>query len=151
MCDWTDYFLPSVSGFEEGWALYAEFLGNELGLFSDPRDLLGYYSFNLLRASRLVVDTGVHYMGWSRKRMVDFIYENTSLSRKFSEIQADRYITWPGQATSYKLGELKFHELRAAQEKKKKADFDLKKFHTSLLSCIGALDSVEDCINAKKE
>ena len=141
--------MPEYGAFIEGWALYCEFLGQELGLFEDPYDLLGFYSFNLLRAARLVVDTGIHHYGWTRDEVIEYLLETTAVSPSLAGQQADRYITWPGQATSYKLGEMVILSIRAKWEKELGDKFNLAKFHTYLLSCYGALDTVESCMNEK--
>jgi len=88
----------------EGWGLYSEFLGFEMGLYEeDLYARFGHYSYNLLRAARLVVDTGIHALGWTRQEAVDYMESNTALSRVAVEREVDRYITWPGQATAYKV------------------------------------------------
>jgi len=85
--------------------LYAEYLGHEMGLYNDPNDMISYLSWALLRASRLVVDTGIHAFDWTREEAIDYLLSNTALSRYSCEAQVDRYISWPGQATAYKMGE----------------------------------------------
>ena len=123
--------FPLHTSFTEGWALYSEYLGNELGLFEDPYDRLGFYSWNLLRGVRLVIDTGMHVMGWSRQKALDYILNNTAMSETAAISQVDRYITWPGQATAYKIGERAIKGLRRKLEKSER--FDLKLFHEDIL------------------
>ena len=138
---------PTYSAFGEGWALYCEYLGHELGLYKeDPYQLIGFYSFNLLRASRLVVDTGLHAKGWSREDAIDYLQAHTALSYQHVESEIDRYITWPGQATAYKIGEKHIRQLRKDLESEYKEKFDLKDFHRSLLDCYGPLATLEECV-----
>jgi uncharacterized protein (DUF885 family) len=122
-----------VTAFVEGWGLYAEGLADELGLYSGPLDRLGRLSFSAWRAIRLVVDTGVHALGWSRERAVAFMEANAALSRENVVNEVDRYIAWPGQALAYKLGELEIRRLRADAETRLGARFDLRAFHDALL------------------
>ncbi len=134
------------TSFQEGWALYSEFLGHEMGLYENPYDLIGFYSWNLLRAARLVVDTGIHAFGWSRHRAIDYLLDNTGLSQVNIDMEVDRYITLPGQATAYKIGERAFRGLRKKNEEELGENFDLRRFHKHLLSCRGPLDMVEECM-----
>ena len=113
--------------------------------------LIGFYSFNLLRACRLVVDTGIHAMGWSRQKAVDYLLENSALSKDFVEQEIDRYITWPGQATAYKIGERQIKRLRKKLEEDFGNKFDIKEFHKNLLNCYGPLELLEDCVRAASE
>jgi uncharacterized protein (DUF885 family) len=122
-----------VTAFVEGWGLYAEGLADELGLYSGPLERLGRLSFSAWRAIRLVVDTGVHALGWSRERAIAFMMENAALSRENVLNEVDRYIAWPGQALAYKLGELEIRRLRADAERRLGARFDLRAFHDALL------------------
>ena len=142
--------FPFYTAMVEGWALYSEFLGHELGLYGDPYDLLGYYSWNLLRAARLVVDTGIHSKGWSRQKAIDYLLDNTALSKSVAEGEIDRYITWPGQATAYKIGDRMIQQLRHKQETELGNDFNIKAFHERVLKCFGMLTKLEDCITTMR-
>lgn len=125
-------------GYGEGWGLYAEWLGREMGLYDDPYQLAGALDMEIFRAVRLVVDTGLHAKGWSRQRAIDYAQTHTSLEHGFIEQEIDRYIAWPGQATAYKLGELELKRLRRKAERSLAARFDVRAFHTQLLDT-GAL------------
>jgi uncharacterized protein (DUF885 family) len=122
-----------VTAFVEGWGLYAEGLADELHLYSGPLQRLGRLSFSAWRAIRLVVDTGVHALGWSRDRAIAFMEENAALPRDNVVNEVDRYIAWPGQALAYKLGELEIRRLRADAERRLGPRFDLRAFHDVLL------------------
>jgi uncharacterized protein (DUF885 family) len=117
------------SGFGEGWALYSERLADELGLYNDPLDHIGLYSDQGARAARLVIDTGIHTMGWTRQQAVDYMMASTGWSPLDIQNEIDRYIAWPGQATSYMLGMLEIRRLRDLAEQELGDDFDLKAFH----------------------
>lgn len=117
------------SAFGEGWGLYSERLGKEMGFYQDPYSDFGRLSYEAWRACRLVVDTGLHAFGWSRQQAVDFMLENTALSEADINKEVDRYITWPAQALSYKIGELKIRELRARAESELGPAFDIRRFH----------------------
>jgi len=119
--------------FVEGWGLYSERLGIEMGLYDTPAKEMGRLSYEMWRASRLVVDTGIHALGWTRAEAVDFMLANTALSPGNINAEVNRYITWPGQALAYKLGELKIRELRTRAEEALGADFDLRDFHDTVL------------------
>jgi uncharacterized protein (DUF885 family) len=121
------------NAFVEGWALYAERLGIEMGLYADPYDDFGRLLYEMWRSCRLVVDTGMHALGWSRQRAIDFMKVNTALSELNIEREVDRYIGWPGQACGYKLGELCIRGLRQAAEQRLGARFDLRAFHDAVL------------------
>ncbi|MEZ5707929.1 MAG: DUF885 domain-containing protein [Blastomonas sp.] len=121
------------TAFTEGWGLYAERLGIEMGLYDTPEKNMGRLSYEMWRACRLVVDTGIHAKGWSKQQAVDFMLENTALSPANIEAEVNRYISWPGQALAYKLGELKIRELRARAETALGDRFDIRAFHDTVL------------------
>jgi uncharacterized protein (DUF885 family) len=121
------------SAFVEGWGLYAEHLGIEMGLYDTPEKNMGRLSYEMWRACRLVVDTGMHAKGWSKARAIAFMRDNSALSDANIEAEVNRYISWPGQALAYKIGELKIRELRARAEKTLGAKFDLRAFHDVVL------------------
>lgn len=121
------------SGYSEGWGLYSEGLGKQLGLYADPYSWFGRLSLEAHRACRLVVDTGMHSLGWSRDKAIDYLIDHAQLDRGFAEAEIDRYLVWPGQATAYKVGE---QEILALREKAKSAlgpRFDLRRFHNAVL------------------
>jgi uncharacterized protein (DUF885 family) len=120
--------------FEEGWALYAEGLGAEIGGYRDPDQMFGRLNFEMWRACRLVVDTGLHVQGWSRERAVEYVLAQTAFTRLDVEAEIDRYIAWPGQALAYKMGELAIREIRARAEQRLEGRFDLRRFHDALLA-----------------
>jgi len=147
--------VAHFTSYIEGWALYAEGLGKELGLYEDPYRYFGRLDYEMLRACRLVVDTGIHYYGWPREKAIDFMAENTSSTRERIATEIDRYIAMPGQALAYKIGELKFLELRERAKKELGDDFDIRKFHTVVLENgaipFGMLESrVDEWIAGKK-
>jgi uncharacterized protein (DUF885 family) len=123
-----------ISAFGEGWGLYSEYLGIEVGMYDDPYDNFGRLSYEMWRACRLVVDTGMHVFGWSRDKALAYMLENTALSEPNVRTEIDRYISWPGQALSYKIGEIKIKELRARAEKALGDKFDIRAFHDALLA-----------------
>ena len=121
------------SAYNEGWALYGESLGEELGLYKDPYSKFGQLSYEMWRAVRLVVDTGMHSKGWTRQQAIDFFREYTGKTDQDITVEVDRYIVWPGQALAYKLGQLKILELRAQAEKTLGARFNVRTFHDAVL------------------
>jgi uncharacterized protein (DUF885 family) len=122
------------SGYNEGWALYAEQLGKEVGFYSDPVSDYGRLTSELFRAIRLVVDTGIHSQGWSRDEVVDFFRKYQAVDEPTIQSETDRYIAWPGQALSYKLGQLKFRELRERAQRELGTKFDIRAFHDEMLN-----------------
>ena len=121
------------TAFVEGWGLYSERLGIEMGLYDTPAKEMGRLSYEMWRACRLVVDTGIHSKGWTKQQAVDFMTENTALSAANIDAEVNRYITWPGQALAYKIGELKIRELRTRAEEALGDRFDLRAFHDAVL------------------
>ena len=121
------------SGFDEGWGLYAEGLGKDLGLYADPYTRFGRLTLEAHRACRLVVDTGMHSLGWSRDRSIDYMIEHAQLERGFAEAEIDRYLVWPGQATAYKVGEQRILALREKAKQALGARFDIRRFHNAVL------------------
>ena len=136
------------SGFGEGWGLYTEYLGNEMGIYRTPYERFGQLSYEMWRAARLVIDTGIHHYGWSRKQAVDYLSSHTALSDREVGTEIDRYISWPGQALSYKLGEMTIRRVRAKAEEALGDRFDIRKFHDVVLS-LGSvpLPALEDRID----
>jgi uncharacterized protein (DUF885 family) len=123
-----------ISAFGEGWGLYSEYLGIESGMYETAYENFGRLTYEMWRACRLVVDVGLHYKGWTRERAVDFMASNTALSMHEVNTEIDRYIGWPAQAVSYKIGELKIRELRKEAEKELGDTFEIKEFHDLILS-----------------
>ncbi len=121
------------SAFGEGWGLYSEWLGKEMGFYTDPYSEFGRLSYEMWRAVRLVVDTGLHAFGWSRQEAIDYMLANTAASELETRREIDRYITWPAQALSYKIGELRIRAMRARAEEELGAAFDLRRFHDTLI------------------
>jgi uncharacterized protein (DUF885 family) len=126
------------TAFVEGWGLYAESLGGEIGLFKDPYAKFGALTYEMWRAIRLVVDTGIHAKGWSREQAIALFRENAAKTEHDIEVEVDRYLVWPGQALAYKIGQLKIRELRTLAEKKLGTRFDERAFHDQVLGA-GAL------------
>lgn len=121
------------SAFGEGWGLYSERLGKEMGFYTDPYNDFGRLTYEAWRACRLIVDTGMHAFGWSRQQAVEFMLANTAASATEVSREIDRYITWPAQALSYKIGELKIRELRARAEAELGSSFDIRRFHDTVV------------------
>jgi len=121
------------TAYVEGWALYAELLGKEVGFYDDPYSDFGRLTYQAWRAVRLIVDTGIHEFGWTREKAIEFFRENTALTEVDIESEVERYIADPGQALAYMIGRLKIQELRASAEKELQSSFDIKKFHDVLL------------------
>jgi uncharacterized protein (DUF885 family) len=148
-------YLAGFTAFVEGWGLYSERIGIEMGLYDTPEKQFGRLSYEMWRASRLVVDTGIHAKGWTKEQAVAFMTEHTALSAANIDAEVNRYISWPGQALGYKLGELKIRELRARAEKALGERFDIKGFHDAVLGQ-GALPldvlerQIDDWIAAEK-
>ncbi|GGG34165.1 hypothetical protein GCM10011344_38640 [Dokdonia pacifica] len=122
-----------LSAFGEGWGLYCEFLAEEMGMYTTPYEHFGKLTYEMWRACRLVVDTGIHAKGWTRDQVVDYMASNTALSLHEINTETDRYISWPGQALSYKIGEIKIRELRIEAETALGAAFDIREFHEVIL------------------
>jgi uncharacterized protein (DUF885 family) len=122
-----------ITAYGEGWALYAESLGDEMGFYEDPYAKFGQLTYEMWRAIRLVVDVGMHYKGWTRQEAIDFFKDNSGKTEHDIEVEIDRYIVWPGQALAYKMGELKIKELRAYAEETLGEKFDLRSFHDEIL------------------
>lgn len=137
------------SGFGEGWGLYTEYLGNEMGIYRNPYERFGQLSYEMWRAARLVIDTGIHHYGWSREQAIDYLSRHTALSDREVGTEIDRYISWPGQALAYKLGEMTIRRVRRKAEDALGQDFDIRKFHDVVLS-LGSvpLPALEERIDA---
>ena len=138
----------SFTAFVEGWGLYSEELGEFMGIYDDPYHKFGQLTYDMWRAIRLVVDTGMHYKGWSRDDAINLFIENTAKSKLDIENEVDRYIAWPGQALAYKIGQLKILELRQKAERELGEKYDIKDFHHEILKRGSVpLDILEDYIN----
>ena len=122
-----------ISAYGEGWGLYSEFLGNEMGIYKTPYEQFGFLSYQMWRACRLVVDTGIHHLGWTRQQAIDYLTQNTALSQREIANEVDRYISWPGQALGYMIGRLKIIELRHRAEAALGDRFDERRFHDAVL------------------
>jgi uncharacterized protein (DUF885 family) len=126
-----------ANAFVEGWALYTERLADELGLYTDDLARYGMLGYQAWRACRLVVDTGMHHLRWSRQQAIDFFFENVGLTERETVNEVDRYIVWPGQALSYKIGQREIEAIRSAQQARLGESFDLRAFHDELLRHAG--------------
>ena len=146
----------SITAFVEGWGLYSEQLGESMGIYDDPYDKFGQLTYDMWRAVRLVVDTGMHYKNWSREDAVNLFLENTAKTEQDINNEVDRYIAWPGQALAYKIGQLKIMELRDKSKEALGDDFDIKDFHDHILS-FGSIplnileEKVDEFIEAKSK
>ncbi|HEX8194100.1 MAG TPA: DUF885 domain-containing protein [Allosphingosinicella sp.] len=125
--------FTSYTAFTEGWGLYSESLGQEMGLYDTPARRMGQLSYQMWRAARLVVDTGIHAMGWDKARAVAFMRENTALTDANIDAEVNRYISWPGQALGYMIGNIRIRELRRRAEQELGARFDIRRFHDAVL------------------
>jgi uncharacterized protein (DUF885 family) len=121
------------TAYGEGWALYAESLGAQMGFYREPEARIGYLSSEMMRACRLVIDTGLHRFDWTRQRAIDFMVENAAIDPGFAAAEVDRYASIPGQALAYKMGQLKILELRQRAEARLGKQFDLRRFHNVVL------------------
>lgn len=138
-----------LSAYGEGWGLYSEFLAEEMGIYTTPYELFGKLTYEQWRACRLVVDTGIHALGWSREKAVDFLRSNTALSLHEINTEIDRYISWPGQAVSYKMGEIKIRQLRTKAEEELGEKFRIRDFHEVILGQgTVTLEIMEELVNS---
>ncbi|OEY71680.1 DUF885 domain-containing protein [Salegentibacter salarius] len=138
-----------LSAYGEGWGLYSEFLAEDMGIYTTPYELFGKLTYEQWRACRLVIDTGIHAMGWSREEAVAYFEKNTALSMHNINTEVDRYISWPGQAVSYKIGEIKIRELRKKAEEALGSDFNIRDFHEVILEQgVVTLPILEERVNA---
>ncbi|MCA8894286.1 MAG: DUF885 domain-containing protein, partial [Amphiplicatus sp.] len=145
--EFREQFYPHAFG--EGWGLYSEKLGVEMGVYQTPYDQFGRLSMEMWRACRLVIDTGIHSKGWTRQQAMDYLASNTALSLKNVQTEVDRYIAWPGQALAYKMGELTIWELRHKAEKALGDKFDIREFHDAVLDQGGLpLDVLAEQVDA---
>lgn len=134
--------------YREGWALYSEQLGFDMGLFHDPLDRYGHLSLEMFRACRMVVDTGIHALDWTHHQAVQYMADNIATSLEEISQEVDRYVTWPGQATAYKIGQLKISELRARAETILATKFNIKDFHQVVLDSLGPLSFLEEQVDS---
>ena len=142
--------FPLHQGFSEGWGLYSETLGREFGLYSEPLVRFGHLGAEMFRACRLVVDTGIHHLGWSREKAVRYLMDLNNYPEDMIRREISRYVTMPGQAVSYKVGQIKILQLRERAKKALGEGFDLKSFHEVVLRAAGPLSIVEDEVNKVK-
>ena len=126
------------SGYGEGWGLYSEWLGTQMGLYETPYEDFGRLTMEMWRAARLVIDTGLHSKGWTRQQSIDYLADHTALAQLDIENEVDRYISWPGQALSYYIGYRTLRDLRAETERELGDKFDQKRFHDTILA-LGAV------------
>ena len=137
--------IPKYSAFIEGWGLYSQYLGYDLGLYaSDPMKEIAYLMSDILKSARMVADTGLHMQNWSKKEAVEFLETNAALSEAAAQAEVDRYITLPGQAVAYKIGE---REILKMRKKFTSSGSDLKEFHSAIMNCEGPLNLLESCLN----
>jgi uncharacterized protein (DUF885 family) len=122
-----------INAFGEGWGLYSEYLGHEMGFYKDPYSLFGRLTYEMWRACRLVIDVGLHTKGWTREEAVKYLADHTALSLHEVNTEINRYISWPGQALAYKMGEIKIKEMRQKAEAALGTDFDVRAFHDMVL------------------
>jgi uncharacterized protein (DUF885 family) len=136
------------SGYGEGWGLYVEWLGTVMGIYETPYEDFGRLSYEMWRAARLVIDTGLHSQNWTRRQAIDYLASHTALPKREVETEVDRYISWPGQAVAYKLGEMTILRLRREAEARLGPRFDQRTFHDAILQ-LGAvpLPVLEDRIH----
>ncbi len=143
-----------INAFGEGWGLYSEYLGHEMGFYKDPYSLFGRLTYEMWRACRLVIDVGIHAKNWTREDAVNFLADNTALSLHEVNTEVNRYISWPGQALAYKIGEIKIREMRTKAETALKEDFDVRAFHDMVLSrgsvTLSLLEKMTDRFIAKQ-
>ncbi len=140
----------------EGWGLYSEYLGEEMGLYKTPYELFGRLSMEMMRAVRLVIDTGIHSKGWTLDYAIDYMMQKTGMHRHEVEVEVYRYATWPGQATAYKIGEIALRRIRCYAEKELGSKFDVREFHDAVLKFgpipLTSLESVvEDFVKSKNK
>jgi uncharacterized protein (DUF885 family) len=149
-----------INAFGEGWGLYSEYLGHEMGFYKDPYSLFGRLTYDMWRACRLVIDVGIHTKNWTKEQAVNYLADNTALSLHEVNTEVNRYISWPGQALAYKIGEIKIREMRTKAEQALKGDFDIRSFHDMVLSrgsvTLSILEKmtdryIQDQLNKKKK